>query len=106
MIVSNETLTTPNLYFWKWITGELDKGTTLSSTSGIHAPGRAAVLLVVMAYRVLETAHMVYGSSFTMRLTNVNQPPADVIRLVDFVKKLVSQALLIFKRIMHHPPYR
>ena len=105
MLVSNETLTMPNFYFWKWITGKLNE-TTLSSGSGIHNSERATVLSVIMAYRVLETAHMVYCSSFTMCQSNgVNQPP-DVIKLVDAVKKLVSQALLIFKRVMHHFPYR
>jgi hypothetical protein len=43
-----------------------------------------------MAYRVLETANMVYGTSFTKRVPNGGKQPDDVIKLVDSVKKLVS----------------
>jgi hypothetical protein len=95
LLTSNKTLSTPNFYFWKWSTGKLDENST---SSGVHVSGRATVLSVVMAYRLLETAHMVYGSSFTIRVSNNVDQPRDVIKLVDFVKKLVSQTLLIFKR--------
>jgi hypothetical protein len=84
-----------------WITGGLEE---FPPKVGLHSSGRSNVLSVIMAYRVLETAHLVYGSSsessFTIRATNsVNQTrDASVTKLVDLVKKRVSQALLIFKR--------
>ena len=91
----DKTLTTPNYYFWKWITGELD-----AAPLGVHNAGRASILSVVIAYRVLETANMVYGSSFIRRVPISRDQPEDVIKLVDSVKKLVSKALrvVIFKR--------
>ena len=85
MLVSNETLTTPNFYFWKWITEQLDE-TSLSSASGIQGSRLVTVISVVMPYRVLDTVHMVYYPFFTMHLSNgVNQSQV-VIRLVYFVK--------------------
>lgn len=92
MLTYDKTLSTPDLYFWKWITGELE-----TAPSGVHNSGRASILSVVMAYRVLETASMVYGSSFTRRVPIIKDQPEDVIKLVDSMKKLVSKALLIFK---------
>src|SRR5882762_3611850 len=93
MLAYDKTLTTPDLYFWKWITGELETAPT-----GVHNSGRTSILSVVMAYRVIETANMVYRPSFTRRLPNNRDQPDDVIKLVDSMKKLVSQALLVFKR--------
>jgi hypothetical protein len=95
MLVSNKTLSTPNFYVWKWITGELDETAT---SVGIHSSGRPAVLSMLMAYRVLETAHMVYGSSFTKHasVSNSVNKPRDVMKMVDLVKKLVSHAVHTF----------
>lgn len=96
-IATSETLSTPNSYFSKWVKGTLDE---TDVPQGLHVSGRAQVLSVMMAYRVLETAHMVYDSSFTTRVSNCVNPsqPPDVVKLIQHLKKQVSQALLVFKR--------